>query len=117
LQARQITGALGTCAGRKRGGALRVDGCLGIEVGAVLGVGTGVPGAQRDTAGSGALNLGLAARWSPRPRLAVTLRVEGFARFWVPRFQVLGPTGAPLAARELPPAGGRLWFGLGWRSP
>lgn len=115
LTTRQATGSLGTCVGQRRR-SWRVDGCLAVELGAVLGDAARVPRPQRDTAGSGAANLGVVARWSPRPHLAMTMRIDGFTRFWVPRFQVLDAEGDRLSERRLPLVGGRLRVGLSWLS-
>jgi len=115
LETRQVTGALGTCLGGRRT-SWRLDACLGVELGAVLGYAARLPRATRDTAGSGAANLGVVARWSPRPHFAVTIRLEGFSRFWVPRFEVLDAAGGPYAEERLPLVGGRVRFGLSWLS-
>lgn len=115
LDTRQMTGALGSCLGGSPR-TWRIDACLGVELGAVFGYAASLPRATRDTAGSGAVNLAVAARWSPRPHLALTARVEGLIRFWVPRFQVLDAQGDLFAEQRLPVAGGRMRFGLSWLS-
>lgn len=116
LSTRQLLGALGSCVGPGGKGVWRFDVCLGVELGAVVGRARGVAQPETSAAGSGALNLGLASRWSPWRRFALTARLEGFARFWRPSFRVLDADGALFAERQLPPAGGRLWFGLAWLS-
>ena len=116
LSTRQLLGALGSCMGPGGKGAWRFDVCLGVELGAVVGRARGVAQPETSAAGSGALNLGVVSRWSPWRRAALTARLEGFARFWTPSFRVLEADGAPFAERRLPPAGGRLWFGLAWLS-
>ena len=115
LVTRQVTAGLASCLGGMPA-AWRIDGCLGVELGAVFGDAASLPQSARDTAGSGALTLAVAARWAPRPHLGVTARVEGFVRFWVPAFQVLDAEGDLFAEQRLPPAGGRLWLGLSWLS-
>jgi hypothetical protein len=116
LATRQLTGALSSCLGPGKTGAWRFDVCLGIELGATLGRVQGVPQPERAVAGSGALSLGLTTRWSPRRHLAFTARFEGFGRFWTPNFVLLEADGTLFEEYRLPPAGGRLWFGVAWLS-
>jgi hypothetical protein len=115
LVTRQLTLGLGSCVGGTPS-AWRIDGCVGVELGAVLGSAASLPRATRATAGSGALTLALATRWSPRTHLGVTARLEGFVRVWVPAFRVLDAEGEPFAERRLPLVGGRLFLGLSWLS-
>jgi hypothetical protein len=115
LVTRQLTLGLGSCLGGRKA-AWRIDGCVGAELGTVLGDAARAPQARRDLAGSSALTAALAARWSPRPHLAVTARLEAFVRVWVPSFQLLDAKGEVFAEERLPVAGGRLWLGVSWLS-
>jgi hypothetical protein len=116
LATRQLMGALASCLTPSAKQAWRFDFCLGFELGAALGRADGIALPETAAAGSGALNFGLVSRWAPRRRFALTARLEGFARFWTPRFRVLEADGALFAEQRLPPAGGRLWFGVAWLS-
>ncbi|MET0283810.1 MAG: hypothetical protein ABW352_05050 [Polyangiales bacterium] len=115
LITRQLTTTLGTCVGGART-SWRLDGCLGLELGATFGQAKRVPGGSRELAGSGACSVGVAGRWAPRSRLALTARVDGFVRFWVPTFRVLDAEGGVFAEQSLPAAGVRLRLGIAWLS-
>jgi hypothetical protein len=115
LLTRNLGATLGPCLGGPALGG-RLFGCAQLELAAVLGHGDGLTQDDKDTTVSGAAVLASAMRWPLSGGLHVTGRAELLVRFLRPEYSVVDAGGAVLDTVELPPVGGRLLIGLGWRA-
>jgi len=115
LLTRNLGASLGPCLGGPALGG-RLSGCAQLELAAVLGRGDGLTQDERDATVSGAAVLASAMRWPLSGGLHFTARAELLLRFLRPEYSVADAGGANLDTVELPPVGGRLLIGLGWRA-
>lgn len=104
-----FSGAALVC-GRPGRGSVELPVCGGLEVGGARGVARG-PGARSGTHVwlAGVASAGVA--WHVRPRLSLTLALQGLVHLYVPRFELADPGPAETLFRPAP-VSGRLLFGL-----
>ena len=118
LLARAVGASLDTCFGGVTG-RMRLYGCLGSAVSAVLGTGSGLAQDGHDATASGTIELSASGRVLLRERLSLLWRLGAFTQWLRPRYQALTTEteGQSEVADQLtfPPVGGRLLLGMTWQ--